>query len=82
MSRVVSGACAAGSVVRLVGSLGGVAIGTACMSRRAVRRFYRALRRAGLTEGEADTLTERFAEGISLSGWLGGHSRCADDDSD
>jgi hypothetical protein len=82
LSRVISGACAAGSVVRLVGSLGGVAIGTACMSRRAVRRFYRALRRAGLTEGEADTLTERFAEGISLSGWLGGHSRCADDDSD
>jgi len=52
------------------------------MSRRAVRKFYRALRRAGLSEGEADALTEQYAEGISLSGWLGGHGRRADDDSD
>ncbi|MDD5264264.1 MAG: hypothetical protein PHU43_05430 [Candidatus Bipolaricaulis sp.] len=70
MRRVISGVCAAGLVLRLVGSLGGVALGTACMGRRAVRRFYLELRRAGLSQRDADDLTEQYAEGISLSGLL------------
>ncbi|MDD4903132.1 MAG: hypothetical protein PHV11_05280 [Candidatus Bipolaricaulis sp.] len=79
MSRVISGACAAGSVVRLIGSLGAVAIGTACRGRRAVRSFYRGLRRAGLSPADADRLTEQYAEGMSIRG-LFGHERRESDD--
>ena len=77
----MSGVCAAGSVLRLVGSVGGIAIGTAGMRRRAVERFYRGLRRAGLSERDADELTEQYAEGMSLSR-LFRSDRRSDDDSD
>jgi hypothetical protein len=70
LRRVISGVCAAGSVLRLVGSVGGMAIGTTCMGRRAVRRFYLELRRAGLSQRDADDLTEQYAKGISLGGLL------------
>ncbi|MGD9676711.1 MAG: hypothetical protein AB7V19_08505, partial [Candidatus Bipolaricaulia bacterium] len=75
MSRVLSGVCAAGSVARLIGSVGAVAIGTACMGRKAVRSFYRELRRAGLSEADADRLTEQYAEGMSIRNLLG-KERC------
>ena len=82
MRRVISGVCAAGSVLRLLGSLGVVMVGTACMSRGAVRQFYRELRRAGLSERDADDLTERYADGISITRLLGRERRPGDDDSD
>lgn len=78
---MISGVCAAGSVLRLVGSVGGMAVGTACMSRRAVRRFYLELRRAGLSQRDADDLTEQYAKGISFPGLLRRDGR-GDDDSD
>lgn len=76
---MISGVCAAGSIARLVGSVGGVAIGTACMSRRAVRRFYLELRRAGLSERDADDLTEQYAQGISITGLFRRDVRRGDD---
>ncbi|MEN6368127.1 MAG: hypothetical protein ABFD77_00315 [Thermotogota bacterium] len=51
------------------------------MSRRAVRRFYHELRRAGLSESDADKLTEQYAEGISVTRLLR-QDRRRDDDSD
>jgi hypothetical protein len=79
---VISGVCAAGSVVRILGSLGGVVAGTACMSHSAVCRFYRELRRAGLSEKDADALTEQYAEGISISRLFGRDREREDNGSD
>jgi len=53
-------------IVRLLGAIVGIVLGTAFMKRRSVRTFYRTLRRVGLTQDEADLLTERYDLGIGV----------------
>jgi len=49
-----------GNVLRLLGSIFGILVGTLLMRKRVVRVFRRRLRRAGLSPGEVDALTEEY----------------------
>ena len=49
-----------GNVLRLLGSIFGILVGTLLMRKRVVRVFRRRLRRAGLSPAEVDVLTEEY----------------------
>jgi len=55
-----------GSVLRLLGSIFGILVGTLLMRKRVVRVFRRRLRRAGLGPEEVEALTEQYDIAISF----------------
>ncbi len=68
--RLMAILCMVGPVFRIIANVAWIAASISWRKRRAARRFYRDLRRAGLTESEASRLTESYTAGISLRGLL------------